>query len=57
VPCCLDSNGVITLGNIYSEDVDSILHSKRAERMVESFRCRKASEELCRRCGYAQRFI
>ena len=57
VPCCMDSEGVITLGNIYTEDIDSILHSERAERMLEGFRSRTASEALCRRCGYAQRFI
>ena len=57
VPCCLDSDGVIALGNIFYEDVDSILHSERATAMVEGFRCGKATEELCRRCGYAQRFV
>jgi len=25
--------------------------------MVEGFSCRKATEDLCRRCGYAQRFV
>ena len=56
VPCCLDSDGVIRLGNIFEEDIETILHSKRAQDMVEGFRCGKASEDLCRRCGYAQRF-
>lgn len=57
VPCCLDSDGVIRLGNIFDEEIDTILHSPRATAMVEGFRCGKASEELCRRCGYAQRFV
>ena len=57
VPCCLDSDGVIALGNVFSEEIEDILHSERAEAMVEGFRCGKASEELCRRCGYAQRFV
>ena len=57
VPCCLDSEGVINLGNIFKEDIHSILHSDRAQAIVEGFRCGKASEDLCRRCGYAQRFI
>lgn len=56
VPCCLDSDGVIALGNIFENDVDTILHSPRASAMAEGFRCRKATEDLCRRCGYAQRF-
>lgn len=57
VPCCLDSDGVINLGNIFSENTEDILSSPRARAMVEGFRCGKASEELCRRCGYAQRFV
>lgn len=57
VPCCLDSDGVINLGNIFDEDIDSVLNSERAKAMVESFKCGKASEDLCKRCGYAQRFV
>lgn len=57
VPCCLDSDGTINLGNIFNEDIKSILNSKRALDMVECFRCGAASEELCKRCGYAQRFV
>ena len=56
VPCCLDSDGVINLGNIFDSDIDSILSSERAAAMKSAFDCRKASEELCRRCAYAQRF-
>ena len=57
VPCCLDSEGIINLGNIFEEDIQSILNSDRAQAIVEGFRCGKAAEDLCRRCGYAQRFI
>lgn len=57
VPCCLDSDGVINLGNIFDEDITAVLSSERAKNMVESFKCGKASEDLCRRCGYAQRFV
>ena len=57
VPCCLDSDGVINLGNIFCDDISSILNSKRATDIVDGFRCGKASEELCKRCGYAQRFV
>ena len=57
VPCCLDSDGVINLGNIFCDDISSILNSKRATDIVEGFRCGKASEELCKKCGYAQRFV
>ncbi len=57
VPCCLDSEGVINLGNIFEEDIDDILSSERARAMVEGFKCGIASEDLCKRCGYAQRFV
>ena len=56
VPCCLDSDGIIALGNIFTEEIEDILSSPRAKAMAEGFSCRKATEELCRRCGYAQRF-
>lgn len=57
VPCCLDSDGVITLGNIFAQDLNAILQSDRAQDMLAGFRCGKATEDLCQRCGYAQRFV
>ncbi len=57
VPCCLDSEGAIKLGNIFESDITDILNSPRAKAITEGFEKRCASEELCRRCGYAQRFI
>ena len=57
VPCCLDSDGVIDLGNIFNEDIEAIINSQRAKAMVDGFKCGKASEDLCKRCGYAQRFV
>ncbi len=56
VPCCLDSDGVIALGNIFQEDLTDILDSPRARAMAEGFRRRKATEDLCCRCGYARKF-
>ena len=56
VPCCLDSEGVISLGNVFEQDIAAILNSPRAVAMAEGFKCRKATEDLCRRCGYATRF-
>ena len=57
VPCCLDSDGVINLGNIFKDDIRSILNSRRALDIIDGFKCGKASEELCKKCGYAQRFV
>lgn len=56
VPCCLDREGVITLGNIFDQEIGEILANPRAKAMLEGFSCRKATEELCRKCGYARRF-
>ena len=56
VPCCLDHEGDIALGNLFEQDLEEILDSPRAKALYEGFSCRKATEELCRRCGYARRF-
>ena len=56
VPCCLDREGVIELGNAYRDDINEALSSPRAIAMYEGFKCKHATEELCRKCGYARRF-
>lgn len=56
VPCCLDREGAITLGNIFETPVEEILSSPRVVAMREGFQRRCATEELCRKCGYARRF-
>lgn len=56
VPCCLDSDGTIPLGNLLTQSVREILDSPRTQAMIDGFRRRCAAEPLCRHCGYAQRF-
>lgn len=56
VPCCLDAEGDITLGNLFESELDEILATPRARAIYDGFTARRASEELCRRCGYARRF-
>ena len=56
VPCCLDSEGNIPLGNIFESSLENILNSKRAKDLYEGFSNRKAVEELCKRCGYVTRY-
>lgn len=56
VPCCLDHDGDIPLGNLYKDTMEAILDSPRARAIYEGFREKKAAEELCRKCGYARRF-
>ena len=56
VPCCLDHEGDIPLGNLFHEEFQDILNKDRAKAIYEGFQNRKAQEELCRKCGYARRF-
>ena len=56
IPCCLDHEGDITLGNIHTQPISDILSSERAEAMRRGFASRCATEQLCQRCGYARRF-
>lgn len=56
VPCCLDSDGNIALGNIFNEELKDILEGERATNIYEGFSKRRAVEDLCKKCGYATRF-
>ena len=53
VPCCLDHNGDIPLGNLYHQSIDEIMASPRAKAIYDGFTKHEATEPLCRRCGYA----
>lgn len=54
VPCCLDADGAIALGNIFDKCLSEILASPRAIALKKSFECKKITEPLCQRCGYAK---
>lgn len=56
VPCCLDHEGDIALGNLFAEDLSAILATEKAQAIYQGFQNGKAAEELCRKCGYARRF-
>ena len=56
VPCCLDADGEMALGNIFSSDLDSILNSSRAQNILQSFEEHSPCEKMCLTCGYAKRF-
>ena len=56
IPCCLDREGVINLGNMHEQSIEEILASERAKAILSGFKKRCATEELCRKCGYARRF-
>ena len=56
VPCCLDSEGVIKLGNVFDEELSAILSGERAKNIREGFENGKMTEDLCKKCTYARRF-
>ena len=56
VPCCLDREGVINLGNALTDDISKVLLSDRVTKIRDGFKNRNAVEELCKKCPYARRF-
>ncbi len=56
VPCCLDAEGNIPLGNLLVTPLKEILQGDRAVSLKNGFDRRVAVEALCRRCGYKERF-
>jgi MoaA/NifB/PqqE/SkfB family radical SAM enzyme len=57
VPCCLDGEGRVALGNIFQTDLATILSSPRATAIYDGFTSHRAVEPLCRTCGFARRFL
>ncbi len=56
VPCCLDGEGRMPLGDLLTQTLPEILNTPRAQAIRKGFSRRRPAEELCRRCGYASRF-
>ncbi len=55
VPCCLDTLGIINLGNIFKEELDEILNKKTVIKMIEGFKNNKKEMELCKHCNFLER--
>lgn len=53
VPCCLDAEGALALGNLFVTPLEEILSSPRANALKQSFVTKQITEPLCQRCGYA----
>lgn len=53
VPCCLDHDGDVILGNLFHQSLEEILASPRAQALVEGFRHHAATEPLCQGCESA----
>lgn len=56
VPCCLDNEGTLALGNLFRQALSDILASLPACAIREGFARGERAASLCRRCGYAERF-
>jgi radical SAM protein with 4Fe4S-binding SPASM domain len=56
VPCCLDNNGDIALGNIFEESLEEILEKEKTKKIIDGFKNRIAVEDLCKKCTYKNRF-
>ena len=55
IPCCLDSKGIIKLGNIYKDDLEKVITNKRCINMIDGFKNNIKKEELCKHCGFIQK--
>lgn len=56
VPCCLDKEGVIPLGNVENSPILDILNSERSLKILNGFKNNKLEERLCQSCNYIERF-
>jgi len=52
VPCCLDSIGIINLGNIFESTLDDVKNTDRYNNMLSGFKNNKKCELLCRKCKF-----
>ena len=55
-PCCLDSNGIITLGNIFNDNLDDVINSELFKTINQGFNNNKVVHRLCQSCTYRLRF-
>ena len=56
VPCCLDANGEIKLGNIFEDSLDDVLNGDIYKSLLKSFKDNKALHPLCKSCNFKNRF-
>ena len=56
VPCCLDENGEINLGNIHKSTFEEILDTNLAKKLIKGFEENKIIHNLCKRCGFRSKF-
>lgn len=52
VPCCLDPQGENNLGNIFKEDLETILEKESTKAIIDGFKNNKLICDLCTRCEF-----
>ena len=52
IPCCLDADANMKLGNIFTEELTEILQTERAKDIKKGFEQRKVVEPICATCGF-----
>ena len=56
MPCCLDENGEILLGNIFETSFENIIESEFSKEIIKGFEENKIIHKLCKRCGFRGKF-
>lgn len=56
VPCCLDAEGKINLGNLNETPLTKILQSHRYQELCDGFRHGMVVEPFCQSCTFRRRF-
>lgn len=54
IPCCLDTRGIIKLGNIYNDDLEEILNKEQVKEMISGFKNNQKIHELCKHCCFLE---
>ncbi len=57
IPCCLDSSGIINLGNIYQENLIDILNKEKTKQIMKGFKNNKLIHELCQKCDFRKKMF
>lgn len=55
VPCCMDTSGVMGLGNLFTQELSEILANKRAVAMKKGFERGEFTEKLCQQCEFGRK--
>lgn len=56
VPCCLDAEGIIKLGNIFEDNLENVLNGDKAQEIINGFKRNKSVCGLCKNCNFRYRF-